>query len=155
METWVWTAGRPPCPLQDTGLNFTMVMPLAMVTLPKRCCGSVLSPWLLVNPPGVVWSLQICSRSNVLAARWAFSQPVCGSVLTGLGTTGGVTLAVWSAKDKLQLCWGPALLSFAFLQHHRNSSVFLVFSDKMVDLLHLILFVNALIQCLLIKKRAF
>lgn len=38
---------------------------LAMVTLPKRCCGSVLSPWLLINSPSVVWSLQICSLSNI------------------------------------------------------------------------------------------
>lgn len=38
----------------DMGLNFTMVTLLAMVTLPKRCCGSVLSPWLLINPPSVV-----------------------------------------------------------------------------------------------------
>lgn len=42
---------------------------LAMVTLPKRCCDSVLSPWLLINPPSTVWSQQICSLRKTFRCR--------------------------------------------------------------------------------------
>lgn len=66
MGTWVWTASNPLGFLQQTALPSLRIRAklhhgyaLAMVTLPKRCRGSALSPWLLINPPSVVWSQQI------------------------------------------------------------------------------------------------
>lgn len=50
---------------------------LAMVTLPKRCCGSVPSPWLLINPPSVVWSqskIRSLGETFFSAAGWASLQ---------------------------------------------------------------------------------
>lgn len=42
---------------------------LAMVTPPKRCCGSALSPWLPINPSNVVGFLQICSSLTTFRCR--------------------------------------------------------------------------------------
>lgn len=76
MGTWVWTASNTLCFLQQTALPSLRIRAklhhgyaLAMVTLPKRCCGSVLSPWLRINPPSAVWSQQICSLRNIFRCR--------------------------------------------------------------------------------------
>lgn len=72
MGTWVWTASNTLSFLQQTALPSLRIRAKlhhgyapAMVTLPKRCCGCVLSPWLHINPPSTVWSQKICSLRNI------------------------------------------------------------------------------------------
>ena len=59
--TWFWVACGSVSSLQQTAPSSIWIRAkphhgyaLAMVTLPKRCCGSVPSPWLRTNPPSVV-----------------------------------------------------------------------------------------------------
>lgn len=52
---------------------------LAMVTPPKRCCGSALSPWLPINPSNVVWFLQICSSLTTFRC-WMGVLRTCSAV---------------------------------------------------------------------------
>jgi len=66
-KLWFWTACNSLSSLRQTALPPVWIRDklhhgyaLAMVTLPKRCCGSVLSPWLRTNPPSVVRSQQLC-----------------------------------------------------------------------------------------------
>lgn len=94
---------------------------LAMVTLPKRCCGSVLSPWLLINPPSAVWSQQICSLRETFCcwpgvlttclcrldsfqeSDWSKARSNCAEVLHGTASSAFSCFFSFSLLLKRQL----------------------------------------------------
>lgn len=99
---------------------------LAMVTLPKRLPRPVLSPWLLVNPPSVVWSQQIYSPSNVFRCRLGVLTTCLLSLLDLVQWVVSFRRPDWS---KASSNCAEVLLSTPSLRYQCSHSVFFGFSD--------------------------
>lgn len=89
---------------------------LAMVTPPKRCCGSALSPWLPINPSNVVWFLQICSSLTPFCC-WMGVLRTCTPCVFILAVWIVNCSAQWNHWSSIPFHMQPWLKWFFFWEH--------------------------------------
>lgn len=113
LGTWVWTWSNTRSFLQQTALPALWMRAklhhgyaLAMVTLPKCCCGSASSPWIRINPHSVFWSRQICLLRETFSCRLG-ALTTCLCCLYCAQFSGWVHFKSLIGHMYAKICWGP------------------------------------------------